>query len=141
MEEFNDILDYFADAAFQVGSEAPTTPLYPLREILRSRVVGELIAQAMIYYLMEQDNHGVLDGSDDVCAHEVVSKFEKLYNLGVFLFEVTLKDPVKAQDNFQVDLFVWDSGKYININESVNNYLLETENLKENVQNGENDEI
>ena len=134
MEEYKDILDYFAHEAFQIGKKAPDRPQYSLKELLQQPTAGEYIETAMAYYLVEQSNHDLLDGNSQVSAHEVVSKFEKLYNLGVFLFTITSVDPDNSQA-IRIDLFVWNGTEYIIINESVKNYLLETEKL------GEEDEI
>ena len=135
MKEFKDIFDYFAHKAFQIGLEAPRKPQYTLKEILHSSV-GNFMAQALAHYLIEQSNQDLFDGKSEISAHETVSKFEKLYNLGVFLFEISFNAPA-----IRIDLFVWDGSEYRIITESVNNYLLETEKLEEKGQNGENYEI
>ena len=130
MEEFKDIFDYIAYGAFQIGIEAPNKPQYTLRDILRSSV-GGWIEEAMAHYLIEQNEAGLIKASTKLEAHEVVEKFEKLYNLGVFLFEAALAGP----HDVRLDLFVWDGESYKIIGKIVSDYLLETEKL------GEEDEI
>ena len=131
MEEFKDIFDYFAYRAFQVELKAPEKPQYTLKEIFRFPLVGEMIKQALAHYLLEQHNLGLLDGSTEVEATEAASKFNKLYNLGVFVFEISFLDPENSFD-VRVDLFVWNGEEYKIINEDINNYLLETEKLEKN---------
>jgi hypothetical protein len=103
-----DLFDQYAELAFQTGPgfKNPVKPTQILQELGWAADVGPFIRDAVQHFI-QQHIEISNNSSSDALRDTYHTKFEKLFNIGVFSFEVSITD-----ENIVVNLQVWNGNQY-----------------------------
>lgn len=109
-----DVLGEYAALALEIrpGAQNPPRSRKTIEEATATPLLNKVLPEATEHFIYSH-KHLISQELQENGYASLKAKFDRLYNLGVFQFELT---PL-PRDQFQIELLCWDGESYRNVNE------------------------